>query len=180
MENAEVVQLVEKNPLSELSWPTGKARERLAALPQGKEQLKALAADQTRGYEIRFKALEAFFALGGNLGDAEERRQAAQVYAAAIQKLGEHNPFELPGAVRSGLASRHLIALGQDAVPALRPLLTDQRLLEYEGSEEPTLSRLRAYRVADLAGAILAVILNRPFPAEAVTPKERDEALKRL
>lgn len=180
MENPEIVALVERSELAELSWPSGRAKQTLAGLPDAQAQLKALGEDPKRAWELRFKAYEALFALGGKLSEAEERRQAALVYATAIQKLGWHNAFELPGSIRSGIASRNLLALGTDAVAALRPLLHDQRLLRYEGSEEPTLSRLRGYRVADLAGALLGVLLNRPFPAEAVTAKERDEAIKGL
>lgn len=181
MDAQEIVTLVEKNELSELSWPTGRAHQALAAIPEAKARLRTLAVDPARGWEVRFKALEAFFALGGKLTTDEERQQAARTYAEAIEKAREHNPFELPGAIRSGLASKNLLGLGADAaLPALRPLFKSQRLLVYEGSEEPTLARLRKYRVADLAGALAAALLGRPFPAEAVTPRERDEALQRL
>ena len=176
-----IATLVEKNELSELSWPMGQARKTLEAIPDAQAQLKMLGADAARPWETRFKAYEAFFSLGGKLADEQERRQAARLYADAIANAPLHNPFELPETIKSGLASKNLLALGAEVViPALRPLLKNPRPLVYEGSEEPTLARLRKYRVADLAGALISALLHRPFPAAATTVKERDEALQRL
>jgi hypothetical protein len=141
--------------------------------------ISAAARAGCQSHAMRFKAYEALIALGESIATPADRRSAAQVYAEELAAGESHNYWGMPDALDR--PARTLIGLGRDAaLPALAPLLTDQRALVYEGSEEPAISEDRGYRVADLAGAIAARLLGRPFPAADPDPARRDGALRDL
>ena len=181
MDSSRIQTLLSAHSLYDLTMADGRARDALAAIP-GEElaaELRTVIVDDSLAHEVRFKACETALSLPSIDLDEAARAAAAMVYAREMGDGATHTIWGLPG--RPSSIARHLLGLGEAAVvPALRPLLADQRSLTYEGSQEPTLSRARNYRVADLAGSLLATLLNKPFPADAVDPSTRDRALTEL
>jgi hypothetical protein len=174
-----VTTIVADHDLNSLTARGGAGRTALAGLAGAAAALLALGADSSQSHAMRFKAYEALIALGESIATPADRRSAAQVYAEELAAGESHNYWGMPDALDR--PARTLIGLGRDAaLPALASLLTDQRALVYEGSEEPAISEDRGYRVADLAGAIAARLLGRPFPAADPDPARRDGALRDL
>jgi hypothetical protein len=139
--------------------------------------LAALAADVTQPAEARFLAAELVAERSGSLPPVALESLAA-AYAAALRATSLANAWGLPGAVDTPPA-RHLVGLGPAALAALRPLLGDDRAIDYAGSEEATLAAQAGWRVKDLAAAFTAAIGGLPFDAGA--PKAaRDAAISRM
>lgn len=178
METRETVRrLLEQTSASELGWAKSSAQARLRDVRGAAEALTAIATDPGQPRELRFKAYEALFAGGGELESTAARREAAAVYTATLAAAEGHDDWGLPEQTPSGPGA-HLVALGREALPSLLPLLEDDdRPLLYEGSEEPTISELRGYRVCDLAGRYVSVILGVPFAVTEDDPARRDEDL---
>jgi len=177
----DIAKLVHDSTLAELTWPKGKARTQLEATSGAVDSLRGLCADTATDETDRFKACEAMYTLGGKVDDAAGQAAAAAAYAAALRDGKTHNAWGLPEDVTSSATSRHLIGLGKSALPALAPLLADDRALLYEGSEEPTVSEMHDYRVYDLAGALIANILGDSYPVserQAAVRKKAADALR--
>jgi len=175
-----IAALVATHRVDELTTPGSPARRELEQTPGVREALRALGANDSQRWAVRFAAYEALFAIGGTLDDPADRRSAARTYATELANGESHNYWGLPGEQLSG-ALRTFAGLGKDAaIPALLPLLEDRRALVYEGSQEPTLSEAFGYRVADLAGTVTATLLGTSFPVRERDPAKRDVALAAL
>ncbi len=104
--------------------------------------------------------------------------EVAEAYCHALPDGFAHNWWGMPGQYLERLG-RTTVAFGAAAVPCLSLLLEDARPLGYFGSEEPTLSRSRQYRVRDLAAYLLAAIRGVPYE-DAQRPDERDRFIEEL
>jgi hypothetical protein len=172
--------LIKTHALDELTAPRSAARRELEQLPDAQDALRAIGADEQQPQGTRFAAYEVLLAMGGTIDDAGDRSSAARVYAYELANAASHNTWGLPGGPPSR-AFRTLVGLGKDAaLPALLPLLDDQRALVYEGSQEPTLSAAFGYRVADLTATMVAALLGTSFPTRERDPAKRDAALASL
>jgi len=179
----DVVRLLEKNDIVTLLYAQSPARAELAALPDVPLRLRALALSD-RAALLRFKALEVYLSLAGDaaLQSAELKPQHAAlagVYADAIRQLDDLNIFNLPESVRSSTTSRHVIALGDGALPALRPLLERTEEAPYGGSEEASIAAMHHVRYCDLAAALVAAILGEPY-VDDPEPAARDRQVEQL
>jgi hypothetical protein len=174
-----VAALIATHAIDELTAPQSAVRREIEQTPGARESLRALGADPQQSSNVRFAAYEVLFAIGGTLEAASDRKSAASTYASALANSERHNLWGMPGMPSRTL--RTLLGLGKDVVvPALLPLLDDHRALVYEGSQEPTQSRALGYRVADLAGAAIALLLDISFPTQERDPVKRDAALASL
>lgn len=161
-----------------LGWSRSKPSRALAAIEDVAPILHRIAGDSNRSDGDRYKAFEAMGGLKLNIPD-NQRKAAAELYVAALKQALEHDEYGLPDAAPTGPGAR-VVALGTAAAPALATLLGDTRPLLYEGSEEPTISEMRGYRVKDLAGRYLALILGQPFDVEEDDASKRDAELSAL
>jgi hypothetical protein len=139
--------------------------------------LAALAADPAQPPEARFLAAEIVADRGGSL-PAAPPALLAQAYAATLRATTVADMWGLPGAPHTPPA-RHLLALGEAAAAALRPLLQDDSAIDYGGSEEATLADQARWRVKDLAASLIAAIRGEGFDAGA-PPAARDAAIARM
>jgi hypothetical protein len=106
----------------------------------------------------------------------------ARVLAAALAERAVLNDFGWIGERGAGHdreAGEALLELGEDAVPALRPLLDDLSEAPLEGSEEATLGDELGLRRADFAYRYLARIRGRR-PEFDNDPAVRDQQIARL
>ena len=78
-----------------------------------------------------------------------------------------------------GPSGRHLLALGEAAIPALLGLIDRTEVVLYEGSEEATIGNDRAYRVKDVAAYFVARLSGRPLGFHP-DPAARDRAIEVL
>lgn len=139
--------------------------------------LAALAADPAQPAEARFLAAEVVADRSGSLPPAPPDT-LAEVYAAVLRVTTVANMWGLPGEHDTAPA-RHLAGFGPAAAAALRPLLGDDRAIDYAGSEEATLADDAGWRVKDLAAGFIAPIRGLPFDPGA-PPAVRDAAISRM
>ncbi len=135
----------------------------------------------------RFLAAEILYARAPGYPPADARAALAEVYAAAMTQSGRTGTWRLAGNLWGlayvdddvGTAGAHLLALGRDAIPALRGLLTGTDVIVYEGSEEATIGNDQAYRVKDLAAYYLGRIVGAPVTFQR-DPRARDREIAKL
>ncbi len=110
------------------------------------------------------------------MSGAEALRLAAELRSAAW-----HNDWGLPGH-HVGTRGRELLRHGPAALAALRPLLDDAAPLAIIGSEAATLHDAARWRLADLAGWLLAQQLAPDLGRQLAdpSPASRDATLAAL
>ncbi len=135
-------------------------------------------------HEIRARDYPTFLALealrqadpsGYNSIAASER---ADIYVDALKSSLFYNAWGLPGHPLSDTAHA-LIALGEDAVARLKPLLSDQRPAILSGSKDATASTMYGNRLSDYAWVLINEIKRRPY-VYAQDPAARDRAIEAL
>jgi hypothetical protein len=102
----------------------------------------------------------------------------AEAYAAALAGARLGNVWGLPGELDTP-AARNLLSLGEAALPALRPLLGDGRVVRYGGSEDATIGNAAHWRIKDFAASVMARLRGSEFDAQAA-PAARDAAIARM
>jgi hypothetical protein len=151
----------------------------LEEIPDVEDELLAVATDAEQPLARRFAAVEALFQ-GGWTGwrSGPQAPVVAGVMADAIRADGIHNRWALPGHYvdRSG---KDLLSIEDGVEQALTPLLDDDKPLRIVGSESATLAHDAGYRVADLAGYLLAERRGEEF-GEDPDPAARDRIIERL
>jgi hypothetical protein len=109
-----------------------------------------------------------------------DRNVLASLYAQALRRnmTGMANPWGLPGDL-NGPVARHVLALGDEAVPAFVALLGDAGKLRYSGSQEATFGNSYNYRVKDEAAALIAELIGVPYPVH-LNPQDRNAQIDLL
>jgi hypothetical protein len=137
----------------------------------------------------RFLAAELLFAHQPGFSPSALGPALADVYARAIGHT--HGALATGGWVAGnawgllydledvGPSGRHLLALGEAAIPALLGLIDRTEVVLYEGSEEATIGNDRAYRVKDVAAYFVARLSGRPLGFHP-DPAARDRAIEVL
>ena len=128
--------------------------------------------------DTAFLALEALREADTASYDALEKRERADIYVGALKGSVFFNAWGLPGYQLTPTAEA-LIALKDDAIPALRPLLSDEQLAPLEGSQDATTSTMYGNRLCDYAWVFINKIMDRPY-VYAQDPAERDRAIQTL
>lgn len=151
-------------------------------------ELDALVRSTTHSHEARFLASEILFLENPGYPPADLRPVLAPLYAEALTHAGRKtgrwhlmgNPWGLTyvnGDI--GTLGAHLLALGPDAIAALRPLLGNDEPVAYEGSEDATVGNEQMYRVKDLAAYYLGRLTGKTVAFHADF-KARDRELDQL
>lgn len=163
-------------------------RSQLDALWSGAAgELDALARDPGQDHQARFLAAELLFSKQPGFPPADLRPVLAPLYAEALGQTGnltgrwqlQGNQWGLLHDAGPGPVGTHLLALGADAVAALRPLLDKDERVLYEGSRDATTGNMRRYRIKDIAAYYISRITGRPLAFHA-DPIERDRAINEL
>lgn len=151
----------------------------LAGIDGIEDELLAVASDAEQPIARRFGAAEALFQ-GGWTGwrDGDRAPVVAQVMADAIAADGIHNRWGLPGHA-VGRSGADLLSIGDGVEDALEPLLDDQRRLSIDGGESATVADTHAWRIADLAGYLLAQRRGEAWKDDP-DPAVRDAEIERL
>jgi hypothetical protein len=124
--------------------------------------LAMLAADPSAGAHARFLAAEVIAAEGGQ----QPHPALAPTYATVLRETKVADMWGLPGELDTP-PTRNLLAMGEPAVAALRPLLGDERALVFSGGEEATVGNDADWRVGDVAASLIAAIRGTVFDASA-------------
>jgi hypothetical protein len=142
--------------------------------------LEQVVLDPSRDPLARFLAAEILFARLSGYPPASALPALASVYATALagNLAGMANPWGLPGDTSAQVA-RHVVALGEVAVPSLSPLLGDARPMSYSGSRDATTGNRYDYRVKDIAASLIAAIRGERLIVD-VDAAKRDRAIEGL
>jgi hypothetical protein len=141
-------------------------------------RLAALSGDLSAPAEARFLAAETLFRRDSSALTEARKAALAPAYAEALRHAALANPWGLPGTL-DGPAGQHVVSLGEPAVAALTPLLTDGRPVLYAGSAEATFGNSYRYRVKDLAAFLISRIRGLSYPVH-LSPVDRDTEIARL
>ena len=153
--------------------------ERLWGEAGAPDRLRRLMTDGAAPPAARFLAAEIVARRDPSaFPPASGRDVLAAAYADALARTVEANPWGMPGELDEP-AGKHLVALGKDALPALRPLLADGRAVTYGGSKEAMVGNDYAYRVKDLAAFFVARILGVSYQVPT-DPAARDRNIAAL
>ena len=144
------------------------------------DALAQLALDRGADTLARFLAADIVLDKDASRFDENDRRAIAEVYAEALreQVTLSANEWSFPDGF-AGRAGEHLVGLGEAAIPALRPLLDEETLVLYEGSQEAMFGRRYRFRIKDLAAIFVSKILGVAFPDDT-DPRIRDAAIADL
>jgi len=128
--------------------------------------------------ETAFLALEALRASDPAAYDALPAGERAEIYVATLRTNLFYNTWGLP---RYHLTetTRAFLALKEDAVNLLLPLLADQRPAPLSGSQDATTSAMYKNRVCDYAWVFICEIRQRPY-TYSQDPAERDRSIEAL
>src|SRR5690349_16462345 len=142
--------------------------------PGAPEELRRLALHLNEPSLPGFLAAEVLFARDPTFPAPANRGALAPLYAEALRQNMTRmaNPWGLPGELGAPVA-RHVLALGDAAVPAFAALLNDSTQLRYSGSKEATYGNSYNYRVKDEAAALIAELIGVPYPVH-LDPQDRD------
>ena len=164
-------------------------REATALVRDHAATLHRVIGDPMVDPHARFLAAELLFAHQPGFPPTALRDALAEIYAIAIGQT--HGALATGGWVAGnawgllydlegvGPSGRHLLALGEAAIPALLRLTDRTEVVLYEGSEEATIGNARAYRVKDVAAYFVARLRGRPL-AFYPDPAARDRAIALL
>ncbi|HVV86587.1 MAG TPA: hypothetical protein VHE35_26195 [Kofleriaceae bacterium] len=150
--------------------------------------LEALVRAPDENAQARFLAAEILFLRAPGFPPAELKAPLAALYAQALAqtsretgtwKLMANQWGMLYDGNDAGLVGGHLLALGAEAVPALRGLLDDREHVLYEGSRNATTGNDRMYRIKDVAAWYLGRLTGKPVPYH-VDLAARDREIAKL
>lgn len=167
------------------SWPAHD--ETVAAIwdeGDNAPRLDAIVDSAEAPPKARFVACEVLGAEDPFYMQRHPPAQVAQIYATALAGdfTGRANSWGLLYEEQDeGPVGVVFLAIGADAIPALAPLLDDDRRIhEYEGSEEATVGNAYGYRVKDFAAYYIGRIQGQPLAwhPEVADRDAQIEALK--
>jgi len=176
--NPDVVKALESKGYKNLFMTMNtKDLDEVWALAGGAAGLDAVAESAQASSKARYLAAEIRFKKDPAYKPTDAKG-LAKAYADALRDEVIANPWGMPGELDEPLG-KHIVALGEPAVPALRELFSDSRSLKYGGSKEATVGNEYAMRVKDFAAFFVAKIRNRPFVMNA-DPAQRDVTIAEL
>ena len=155
-------------------------RSTLAAMPSAEDKLVAIVVDEASTPDRRFVAARALIegSWSGWRKIPEARQAAADVMVDALARDRSHNRWGLPGEF-IGPFGKDLLTLEPEFERGLRRLLDDRSALHIDGSEAATLNQQARYRIADLAGWLLASGRGATWKND-IDPQARDAEIARL
>ena len=150
---------------------------RLARLLGGAATDLLLEQIGARG-DTAFLALEALRVGDPAAYDAIPSTERAEIYAATLRTNVFYNTWGLPGHQLTE-TTRAFLALKDDAIALLLPLLADRRPAPLAGSRDATASSAYKNRVCDYAWVFICEIRQRPY-TYSQDPEERDRSIEEL
>jgi hypothetical protein len=138
-----------------------------------------LLSDPAADPKAVFLAAEIGFYKDRSLVTSADPDTLARAYSHALAEnlTGVANPWGLPDEI--GPVGRHLMSLGQAAIPHLMDRLEDETPMAYGGSEAATLGNGYRYRVKDIAAFYLSRIATLVYPVHR-DPAQRDVEIRAL
>lgn len=128
--------------------------------------------------ETAFLALEALRVSDQAAYAALPASERAEIYAATLRTNVFYNTWGLPG-YQLTETTRAFLALKDDAIALLLPLLSDQRPAYLAGSRDATASAMYKNRVCDYAWVFICEIRQQPY-TYSQDPEERDRSIEEL
>lgn len=128
--------------------------------------------------QTAFLALEVLREVDLDAYNAVPAGQRAGIYVSSLENSTYFNAWGVPGYQLTATADA-LMALGDEAVVRLRPLLNDRRIAPLEGSQEATTGAMHGNRVCDYAWALLCGIRRTPCEYSQ-SPDDRDRAIQAM
>ena len=125
--------------------------------------------------DTAFLALEALRVSDPAAYAALSASERAEIYAATLRTNVFYNTWGLPG-YQLTETTRAFLALKEDAIALLLPLLTDQRPAPLSGSQDATTSTMYKNRVCDYAWVFIYEIRQLPY-TYSKDPLERDRSI---
>jgi len=154
--------------------PAGAASVR-QSVALGQKATPLLRARATSKGPSALLALEALRGADPAAYAALPASERAAIYVEALRSSVYFNAWGAPG-LRISDTAQALVALGEPAAAALRPLLGDQRPAPLSGSNSATYSSTYGNRVCDYAWVFLSEIDKRPYRFDP-DPAERDKQI---
>ncbi len=148
---------------------------RAAAPPRGAALVASVGSSTTHG---AFLQLEALRRVDVGLLAALPASQRAAIYVDSLARSTCFNTWGVPGSKLEEPA-KALASLGDAAVAALKPLLSDRRSAPLWGSAAATASAEAGNRVCDYALVLVCEATGRVYKY-GVSPRERDREIERL
>ncbi len=147
-------------------WIGDDEKEIILKMPNAVEELKKHISDEKAETNTRFIAAEILFSVDPAFPDKKYIDIVTKIYA---DKLADANtegncwgvPNEEAGWVEK--PTRNFIKLGKPAIPHLKKLLDDGRILQYIGSEEATTGNGHKVRVKDVSAYIISKIIGKTY-----------------
>jgi hypothetical protein len=139
----------------------------------------SLLLDEIKAHgNTAFLALEALREADPARYNSLTARERVDIYVDALRNSSFYNAWGPPGYQLTATAHA-LIDLGEDAVAALKPLLSDPQEAPLSGSEDATTSTMYGNRLCDYAWVLISEIMRRPY-VYSQDPAERDQAIQAL
>jgi hypothetical protein len=148
-----------------------------------KKELEELVKNESSAPKARFMAAVILITNGVRI------EGVAPLYALALKNTSRQtgDTWQLNGNLWSllfepdhvGFLGEQLVDLGNAAIPYLQPLLDDDSMIRFDGSEEATLGNAGRYRVKDFAAHFISMIRNIPLRL-AESHGERDRVIEQL
>ena len=163
-------QYLDETPLLDI-WSNG----------ENQQILESIVLDQTIDSDTRFNAAEILFYKTKTFPNAKHKSYLAQLYAEMLgrdDELLSGNVWALPGEI-DGEVGKHLLQLGQEAIPYISPLLENSNRIYFEGSEEATIDDEYQYRINDLAAYFISKIRGVVY-ANEVRVEDRDKEIEMI
>lgn len=150
-------------------WPQHDATiEAIWSKPGNPALLEALIDDRAAPGKARLVAAEVLFLRDYSFVDRHDQRMIAKIYADALaqRQIEWANPWGMLWVDDTvGEIGGRFAMLGRPAIPELRRLLEDTRVVDwYAGSEEATVGNGQRYRIKDFAAFYLADLIRHPIP----------------
>jgi hypothetical protein len=141
----------------------------------GMKATSTLLAHIETGGDTALLALEALRFADKASYDAIPVHKRAQIYGDALQKNLFYNTWGVPGHQLTYTADA-FVALGEESIVILEPLLSEKKIAPLEGSEDATTAVIYGNRICDYAWVFIMQIKNRKYTYYQ-DPAERDKAI---
>jgi hypothetical protein len=141
----------------------------------GQLALESVATDTSASAVARMFACEIIYAVGSTPNLTQILQAEIYLRVLVSSGLDADNPWGKPEHL-VGLSAR-VTSLGKAALPALRPLLKNKRLLYYQGPRPHIKGKNNDPRVKDLAASMMCAVQNKPYSFQEKA-KQRDRWIK--
>lgn len=172
MENETIKKLKEIKPYE--WWIDSDDVEKILTTKNAIPNIKLFLKDSSASNHLKFLVAEILFSNDKTFPNQNEAHTVAKIYSQELKEAKIGNCWGVPGS-ESGWSSgpiKNFAKIAKNAIPELKSLLSDERVLMYIGSEEATVGNGFHIRVKDVAAYLLASCLGVEFKTN---PKYREQ-----